>query len=842
MLGQQNRISFVFALCAVIAATVASAETETWTEYFEGTPPTSGNQTIKTGHTVVINDAEMEVSKGISELRVPAGAVIQFNTTSAPAFSIEPEFAAMGGTSGTIEKISDSDWTMAKHAKRFCGTYIIHAGKVTCGALEAFGPRDSLTSSDLYVCKGATLTLSAQSAYLGCVRLHLAGTFELGGNSAFKNSVFRFLTLEDDATISVARNATVDAFNAENPSYIDLNGHNLTFTGTSVLTLKNGSFKGEGNVTVAAGTSSKRHVLGLDNFSPEAGSDGGFTMENYTALSAASPVQMRWPFTLNSETVFLDGPGCVTFSGGLVGSEANIRAFYSNAVAGGCAAFPGRTVNLGHEPTDGDFPTIDDGALWVGHNATGGLRVAEGMVVSNKLVVGGISNSKSYQIGNGSVCQTGGEVDILGTKGGTNLRNGATIGWSAHGYYEIAGGETRVLGHLILGMASPGVLAQYGGTFEQVPHPLAPDVLPVFYTSMMANDMDATNVPSVVYVKAGTMKLASVTLAQGKGAVSVMTLDGPEASVETPERIYVGSDQTATVVATINLNGGALATPYVSFLRNSQMERLYVNFNGGTFKAMPRTVTSQLTTLFGIPNGNVPPVTRVTVGPQGAAIDTSGRSGLSVDVPLAAPTGKVVTAVPFAAEAGWTVSPYVEIVDPEGTGAGATAFAEFDSATGTLTGIKVTSGGWNYSSAVAKLYVSKTCVREIACTLGDAATGGSFTKKGAGRLDLKAANTYGGDTVVEGGALRLCVAGALPEGSTVVLRGGSIETAEGVEFPSSIRIDMTDLDPNVQYVLCENYRGETVPDIDDIPNGWKVVLKNGKLILKFVRGLMLILR
>lgn len=842
MSRQQNRFSFVFALCAVIAATVSSAETETWTEYFGGALPTSGKQTIAAGHTVVINDAEMQVSKGISELRVPAGAVIQFNTTSAPVFVIEPSNGSSGGTSGTVEKISDSDWTMKKHARRFCGTYVIHAGKVTADATDAFGPRDSLKSSDLYVCKGATLTLSGQSAYFGCVRLHLAGTLELGGNSAFANTVFRFLTLEDDATISVSQKAVVDAFNADNPSYIDLNGHDLTFKGTKVLTLKNGSFKGEGNVIVAAGTSSAPHVLGLDNFSVEASAGDAFTMENHTTLSVAKPMEMTREFALSGDSVCLDGPGCVTFSGGISGTEANVRAFYANAIAGGCASFPGRTVNLGHEPAGGDFSDIDAGALWVGHGATGGLRVVTGSIVSNKLVVGGFNNTRTYQIGNGSICQTGGEVDILGTKSDTNLRNGAAIGWSAHGYYEIAGGATRVLGYLVLGMASPGILAQYGGTFEQVPHPLSPNLLPSLYTSMSANDVDATNIPSVVYVKAGAMKLGSAMLAHGRSAVGVFTLDGPDASVETPARIYFAGNAGSDGRLTINLNGGTLATPYVSFLRNSQMGRLYVNFNGGTFKAMPRTETSQLTTLFGIPNGSVPPVTRVTVGPQGAAIDTSGRSGLSVDVPLAAPTGKVVTAVPFAAETGWTVSPYVEIVDPEGTGAGATAFAEFDSATGTLTGIKVTSGGWNYSSAVAKLYVSKTCVREIACTLGDAATGGSFTKKGAGRLDLKAANTYGGDTVVEGGALRLCVAGALPEGSTVVLRGGSIETAEGVEFPSSIRIDMTDLDPNVQYVLCENYRGETVPDIDDIPNGWKVVLKNGKLILKFVRGLMLILR
>jgi autotransporter-associated beta strand protein len=497
--------------------------------------------------------------------------------------------------------------------------------------------------------------------------------------------------------------------------------------------------------------------------------------------------------------------------------------------------FPGRTI-MNDTLASRSYATIDEGALWVGHCATGGLGVAAGTVVSNKLVVGGTSDSKKYQIGCGTIRQTDGEVCLMGVIGSTSLRTSSTIGWSAHGYYELTGGVTRAVGSFVVGMASPGVVAQYGGLFEHKPHPLGDSSSkPSVYFSLNANDGDATNIPSVVYVGGGTMKLGQMLLAHGKSAESIVTVAGEGACLETPARIYTG--YRSGTAARVNINdGGTLATPYFAFAQNVD-SKFHVNFDGGILKLMPFVKgESELTNIFGIPGGAVPQVTRVTVGPGGATIDTNGRN-MSADVPLAAPTGKVVSAIPFDAEKGWTVAPYVKIVDA--TGDGATAFADFDSATGTLRGFRVTGGGWNYSCPTAQVVVCKTVVREIACTLADAPATGRFVKTGDGTLLLNAVNTYGGDTVVSNGTLKAACAGALPTGSRIVLSGGKVEVSAGVAFPSELTVDMV-LDENEVYVLSDNFTGDTVPVISGLPQGWVARVRGGRLILQRMRGFTLI--
>ena len=288
----------------------------------------------------------------------------------------------------------------------------------------------------------------------------------------------------------------------------------------------------------------------------------------------------------------------------------------------------------------------------------------------------------------------------------------------------------------------------------------------------------------------------------------------------------------------MNINdGGVLATPYFMYRYNVD-SRLYVNFDGGTLRSMPVVVgSSELFNIFGYPGGSVPLVTRVTVGPRGAAIDTAGRN-MQTDVPMSAPYGNVVDSIPFAAETGWTVAPYVKIVDDEGEGAGATAFADFDSATGTLRGFRVTSGGWNYTAAKAQLYVNKTMVREIECTLAAAPAAGSFTKKGEGRLLLAVANSWAGDTIIAGGTLMAGCVGAFPSGSRIVMAGGKVEVASGVEFPSELTIDM-ELDEDETYVLSDNFSGDSLPALSGVSGDWKLVASGGKLLLKHRRGFVL---
>ena len=825
-------LSAVIVVGMIVADSVFAVQT--WTEYFGGTPPTSGKITIDSGAEIVINDDEMAASSACT-ITLPADATLFFNTTSFPQFSFGT------GSRGKVVKTSSCNWESSSSKKQanFKGAYEIAAGNVSFQSLTPFGDPAVLDTGTLYATNGAAITINGKSMYLGTVPLHLAGSIVFT-TSAYTYSPFRFLTLYGDSSIeSTTASATIDAFDADHPSFIDLNGHAFSFNGGAVVTLKNGSFRGAGSVAIAAGTSSKPHFLYLDNFGFESDGVPGDVVEMnaYTGIGAKTPLTIGRKVRLTASSVRFPGPCWTTFAGGLEGAGEVVPEFVKNSVGDGMVSFPGRTIAFLPE----EYPVWTDtdvDALWVGHCATGGLWVAEGMTVSNKLLVGGTSDPKKYQIGCGTVRQTGGEVCIVGVSDTSKVRYASVLGFSAHSYYEITGGVTRVLGSFASGMASPSIIAQFGGTFI---HSALPGVesRPSAFMPLQVNDKDGVGIPSVIYIAGGKMVLGQVLLSHGRASEAEVTVTGAGSELESEARIYAA--YSSNTVSVVNMNdGGTVSTPYFAFARDTVGSVFYVNFDGGIMRVMPSVYgESMLTTLFGTPGGNVPTVTRVTVGPRGAAIDTNGRT-MSSEVPLASPYGKVVESIPFAAEeTGWTVAPHVKIVDA--TGAGATAVADFDSATCTLRGFRVTSGGWNYSCPTAQVVVCKRVVKEIPCTISDASTAGSFTKKGAGTLIFSVANSYGGATVVEGGALRLGTAGALPAGSEVILRGGSIETVSGVDFPASLTIDSSVLVPGSEYVLSEKYRDSTLPEIVGA-SGWKARIKDGRLVLSEERGLMLILR
>ena len=131
-------------------------------------------------------------------------------------------------------------------------------------------------------------------------------------------------------------------------------------------------------------------------------------------------------------------------------------------------------------------------------------------------------------------------------------------------------------------------------------------------------------------------------------------------------------------------------------------------------------------------------------------------------------------------------APFVYIT---GDGVGASAVALFDSCSQMVTNVVITSGGTGYTWARADFrywngyggtYQTLDCVVS-------APVSGSFTKEGEGDFTFKAANTYGGETVLKGGILRLDAAGALPEGTVVAYEGGALESA-GEVFPAELKV------------------------------------------------------
>jgi autotransporter-associated beta strand protein len=270
----------------------------------------------------------------------------------------------------------------------------------------------------------------------------------------------------------------------------------------------------------------------------------------------------------------------------------------------------------------------------------------------------------------------------------------------------------------------------------------------------------------------------------------------------------------------------------------------YVYFDGGILKA--RTANKEL---FG--TGDNRP-TRVTVGPRGAIFDTAGKN-VSISAPIEATGAGGVTALALTNGplANYHAAPLVVI---RGDGTGATAVAEYDSATMSVTGVKITSPGQGYTAANTTAYIDWGGYRNkdpvpLAVTVGNP-TGGGLVKRGAGTLTLKAANTFAGDVTVEGGTLKLAAEGAIPAGARVVANGGAVAGASGVTGPSTIEIgiDPATLVRGQKYVLARYPAGApaTLPSIvwtgGEAPAHWEVQMRGTDLVLAFVRGITLSFR
>jgi autotransporter-associated beta strand protein len=136
----------------------------------------------------------------------------------------------------------------------------------------------------------------------------------------------------------------------------------------------------------------------------------------------------------------------------------------------------------------------------------------------------------------------------------------------------------------------------------------------------------------------------------------------------------------------------------------------------------------------------------------GVTFDTKGFDA-GIVPPLSAPTGNSIASIPLTGNgAGYIGRPIVQITDS--TGVGATAIAEWDQPSGTITAITITSPGSGYTAPTVSLVGGGFT---MAATLGTPAltpaTSGGLTKLSGGTLTLSGGFTYTGDTAVLGGGL-----------------------------------------------------------------------------------------
>jgi autotransporter-associated beta strand protein len=195
---------------------------------------------------------------------------------------------------------------------------------------------------------------------------------------------------------------------------------------------------------------------------------------------------------------------------------------------------------------------------------------------------------------------------------------------------------------------------------------------------------------------------------------------------------------------------------------------------------------------------NYGPPTVVRVYEKGGAIDTAGHREIFSDAPIKAAEGGGVASVPWTPRTGCQYPPLVLI---EGDGYGASAMAEFDSESGTVTGVTITSPGCGYTYAKAAFIFGYEGTDKAIigltndCVIAQNSSTGSFTKKGAGTLTLRAENTWGGDTILAGGVLKSGVDKAIPADGTFVLAGGTLDMngttlSDGTTMPKKWAVDV----------------------------------------------------
>lgn len=407
-------------------------------------------------------------------------------------------------------------------------------------------------------------------------------------------------------------------------------------------------------------------------------------------------------------------------------------------------------------------------SLVVGQGAFGTLEIEAGSVISNRLQVGLHGNAIWDNVSFGAVRQRGGRMVAVDPDNSFLKGSALGVGQSCGGYYELSGGELVTHGSFSVGASGAGALWMRGGSL------VATNVLSS--SSVGRFELGSFNGGhGSLRVSGGTFRYhGDSDLFVGRGwtsnAVQVLTVDGADAVCDFGEaRLNFGYGNYGGSTFCVNLNGGVLTVGqfYKHSNENRHLEnRLYVNFDGGTFRAGGKSNAE----VFGVGAFGAD---RITVYAGGATFDTDGRD-IFVRQPIQSPTGPGLASISLAAPIPHASSPAVRIQSE--TGSGASAFAHYDWDTHTIDRIDLLSAGVGYEDAAVTLYFASGQTRTIDAanvTFAAQATGGALTKTGQGTLTLSAVNTWAGATCVRGGTLKTACDGALPAGTDVILAGGA---------------------------------------------------------------------
>ena len=426
---------------------------------------------------------------------------------------------------------------------------------------------------------------------------------------------------------------------------------------------------------------------------------------------------------------------------------------------GGLTKAGSGALTLGAADTYTGNTTINGGTLIV--NSAGGISTTTGKVIVGNAagnsvmnIAGGTVNANmasnpAFAIGNvtnasGFLFMTDGELEC----GAGEFHIGQAAG--AYGAFDLSGGTVTigdvnagdayfVVGGAYGTSAAEGIFNMSGGTFND-----------------SAQEFSIANIAGAI----GVANLSGGTLNDNNGihvgdrGTAILNVSGSAVVNLTGGPLQFGLGGYTTV-GTVNLLGGTVTANSVGVAGTSTAR---LNFNGGMLEAGAASATF------------MQGLTAATIYSGGAIIDDGGNA-ITIAQPLLAPTGNGVSTIPVAtAGAGYLDTPIVGITG--GGGVGASAVAKISG--GGVTGITVVSPGTGYTSAPTVTLFGGGC--SSAATLGTATltpnTGGGLTKQNTGTLNLTGANTYTGNTLINGGTLELAQP-TLAQNSTVAVASGA---------------------------------------------------------------------
>ena len=692
----------------------------------------------------------------------------------------------------------------------------VREGTLTPTLVNALGSAAS-SAGAVTVLDGATLKFgfagTAQNTIMMSRTVHIAGTgvggkgaFQFGASSdsATSDSLLLKLVLDADATIGVPKRWGVRE--------IVFDGHVLTRVGGSNFMLYNTKV-GPGHFVNMEGTVTPQGAT----FSGTA-EDSSFTFRKGTISywNSAGPM----PVTIHANT----GGTLFDVGSGTPGKTAmNNRLTGVLAINDNCRStakllnIDGRVISTNNASSAKTFYVGNASTLSV-VNFRDNARAEDLRLALNDLalvnVFGGAVTASMTRVANGgavraTIRQTAG---VWANGEWDQLHVGEGSG--SYGAYVLEGGRLEVLGDHNYDAAyvgksasatrrSVGMLVQKGGVYRHAG------------TSTAVNDGLSVGRQGYGYcvVSGGTNDTFTK---QGQVSRMRLALEGGIG--------VLSASGTGTVVRTGSVDGGSQNTNYTMYVSvrdgatfAADRLRIYTPtnaehaaktvsefyFDGGVLKPTYAWGYSGINPTEASADSRLP--RHFTIGPNGLVIDTSecyssaervGRDLSQMVLRFDAPTGKGLASItlPEISSSAVYMGPVPLFI--EGAGHGAVAYADYDFDAKTFKPV-ILAPGCDYDETTKVYFPAANSLDgasgrlECAYTLADNATTGGLTKRGAMRLALYRANTYGGPTVVEEGQMYLAYKNLLPPSTHLAVRKGATlqlveETVGGLEGQGTV--------------------------------------------------------